>query len=336
LQGGLFGGGVVFKIDPAQQLTTLYSFSGPDGRLPNGTVIRDGKGNLYGTAENGGTNDAGVVYKLDTTNTETVLYSFTGGIDGKYPIAGLLRGSRGELYGTTRDGGDANLGVVFKLGTGGKETVLHSFTGTPDGATTFASVIKDETGNLYGTTQKGGDSNLGIAFKLRSGGRIVIQHSFTGGGDGGGPFGGLVRGPNGQLFGTAVGGGNKGGTCGQGGCGVVFKIGKAGNLTVLYTFAGSISNDGALPMGRLVRDAQGNLYGTTYSGGSTGCGGGGCGTVFKLDSSAKESILYRFTGGSDGAQPQAGLFRAEDGTLYGTTPFGGGVGGGVAFKITFP
>jgi uncharacterized repeat protein (TIGR03803 family) len=165
--GGTAGFGVVFKLDTAGNETVLYSFAGgADGGLPYSGVIRDSAGNLYGTAQFGGTAYAGVVYKLDTAGQESVLYSFTGGADGGQPYAGVIRDSAGNLYGTTIGGGAAGAGVVYELDTVGQETVLYSFTGGADGGQPYAGVIRDSAGNLYGTTNSGGKESSGVVFKL--------------------------------------------------------------------------------------------------------------------------------------------------------------------------
>jgi uncharacterized repeat protein (TIGR03803 family) len=145
----------------------LYTFTGAaDGGGPEAGVILDSAGNLYGTTPNGGSAGAGLVYKLDTAGHETVLYNFTGGVDGANPIAGVIRDSNGNLYGTTQSGGAASFdyqGVVYKLDTTGHETVLYTFTGGSDGGQTQAGLILDSTGDLFGTAT-GGGSNPGAVF----------------------------------------------------------------------------------------------------------------------------------------------------------------------------
>jgi uncharacterized repeat protein (TIGR03803 family) len=318
--GGASGFGVVFKLDMTGTETVLYSFTGgADGSNPFAGLIRDSAGNLYGSTEQGGdASGFGVVFKLDTTGTETVLHSFTGGADGAHPYAGLIRDSAGNFYGTTKDGGASDAGVVFKLDTTGTETVLHSFRGG-DGAYSRAGVIRDSAGNLYGTTCFGGASGAGVVFKLDATGETVL-YSFTGGADGGYPEAGLLRDSAGNLYGTASGGGLT--NCG-GGCGVVFKVDTTGTETVLYSFTGGA--DGSEPEAGVIQDPAGNLYGTTYFGGD--------GVVFELDTTGTETVLYSFTGGADGSEPEAGVIQDPAGNLYGTTRQGGTSGNGVVFKI---
>jgi uncharacterized repeat protein (TIGR03803 family) len=325
----------VTQFAQAQTFSVLSSFTGStDGGNPWAALIQDGAGNLYGTTEGGGSNGVGTVFKLDTSGTETVLYSFTAGTDGGLPLAGLIRDEAGSLYGTTFFGGvfACGCGTVFTLDPTGKETVLYSFTGYPvDGADPYARVVRDRAGNLYGTASSGGAYGDGVVFKLDTTGKQTVLHTFTGGPDGGFPLGDLILDGAGNLYGTTFYGG-KG--CALG-CGVVFKLNKAGKFTLLHTFSGTPDGDG--PHAGLLRDAAGNLYGTTSNGGAHGWG-----TVFKLDKTSKETILYSFTGGADGGRTRgSGLVRDPAGNLYGTTFSGGGgtcqgygAGCGVVFMVS--
>ena len=264
------------------------------------------------------------------TYTESVLYSFKGVTDGDgyYPTAGLVQDAQGNLYGTTDQGGASYYGTVFKLDTTGNETVLYSFKVGTDGYYPEAGLVQDGQGNLYGTTYAGGDlacsfgNGCGTVFKLDTTGKETVFYSFTGvGGDGADPQAGLVRDAQGNLYGTAGGGGDL--ACDPpNGCGTVFKVDTTGKETVLYSFKGS--PDGHQPLAGLVRDAQGNLYGTTHEGGDLPCElPVGCGTVFKLDTTGKETVLHSFTGNPDGRFPYAGLVQDAQGNLYGTTVQGG-------------
>jgi uncharacterized repeat protein (TIGR03803 family) len=221
VQGGTAGAGVVYELDTTGHQTVLHGFAGgADGVGPYAGVIRDSAGNLYGTTSGGGTAGWGTVYKLDTTGREVVLYSFTGGADGADPYAsGVVRDSAGNLYGTT--GGAlmaANtLGVVYKLDAAGHQTVLYSFTGGADGSNPCAGVIRDSTGNLYGTASQGGAKGGGVVFELDTTGHQTVLHGFAGGADGVGPYAGVIRDPAGNLYGTTFAGGTHD-------LGVVFKI----------------------------------------------------------------------------------------------------------------
>jgi uncharacterized repeat protein (TIGR03803 family) len=170
---------------------------------------------------------------------EIVLYSFTGQSDGRRPEAGLIADSSGNLYGTTGFGGASNEGVVFKLSLGGTETVLYSFTGVPsDGAFPGTSgLIADSSGNLYGTTEEGGQTNEGVVFKLAPSRTETVLYAFTGGSDGGSPVAGLIADSSGNLYGTTVEGGTPG-------LGTVFKLSPGGIETVLYSFTGGTDGSG--------------------------------------------------------------------------------------------
>jgi uncharacterized repeat protein (TIGR03803 family) len=333
-QGGLLtcgnGCGVVFQIDKKGQETVLYSFQ-PGGQNPPTGLVRDKAGNLYGV------NDW-TLFKVDSSGTETVLYVFCSQHNclEESPTARLVQDGSGNLYGTTSGGGNtscpAGCGVVFKLDSNLNYTVLYSFTGTSDGSNpTDGPLLLDKAGNLYGATQAGA-SGFGTVFKLDAKGNLTTLYIFTGGADGGYPRS-LVRDRAGNFYGTTAGGGASGN-------GIVFKLTPQGKATVLHTFAAG--KDGANPQAGLVRDGKGILYGTTYYGGGVGCGGYGCGTVFKVaPKTRKETMLHTFTGGNDGANPAAALLRDATGNLYGTAEQGGDAscglpfaGCGVLFRIT--
>ena len=254
LFGGPANSGVVYKVDPTGHETVLYGFAGgADGARPYAGVIRDSSGSLYGTAAEGGASNAGLVYKLDSTGQKTNLYSFPGMADGANPSSGLIRDSAGNFYGTAFNGGPANSGVVYKLSPAGQETVLHSFTGGADGANPYAGVVRDSSGNLYGTTFLGGASNAGVVYKVDSAGHETVLYTFHRRRRRSEPAGRGDSRPEGNLYGTASSGGT--------GWGVVFKLDATGHETVLYSFRGS--TDGGSPNAGLARDSAGGLYGTT-------------------------------------------------------------------------
>jgi uncharacterized repeat protein (TIGR03803 family) len=342
--GGGYAEGALFKLDKTGKETVLYSFGGVNGEHPYAGLVRDSAGNLYGTTTEGGSSKCGVVFKVDKSGKETLLYSFTGaGGDGANPYAGLVRDTAGNLYGTTSGGGSSSCsggcGVVFKVDNSGKETVLYSFTGTDgDGANPWAGLILDARGNLYGTTVYGGAYDEGTVFKLNNTDKESVLYSF-GGVYGANPYGGLVRDAAGNLYGTTFNGGEYSECYGGGdeGCGVVFKLAANGKETVLHSFcsAQETCKDGANPYAGLVRDAAGNLYGTTYQGGSSdGCDFPRCGTVFKVYKTGKETVLHSFIPYTDGYYPYAGLVRDAAGNLYGTTSIDGPSGYGTVFKLT--
>jgi uncharacterized repeat protein (TIGR03803 family) len=261
------------------------------------------------------------------TYTGKTIYNFTGGANGVEPLfSGVVRDSAGNFYGTTYAGGANNRGTVFKIDQTGEHTVLYSFAG-PDGATPYAGLILSPAGVLYGTTHEGGTANAtwctkgcGVVFQVDLAGNEKTLYRFTGGTDGGSPVGGLIRDSAGNLYGTAeVGGASY--------CGTVFKVDESGAETVLHAFTGP-PDDGQGPQASLIQDPAGNFYGTTSSGGAAGLG-----TVFELNASGSESVLYSFKGQTDGSDPMTSLLRDARGNLYGTTFFGGLASIGTVFKL---
>jgi uncharacterized repeat protein (TIGR03803 family) len=296
----------------------------------------DDAGNLYGTTTSSPGCGFGTVFKLTSSGSETVLHSFCLSTDGLLPYAGLIADASGNLYGTTSQGGSSanciggvgGCGTVFKVTPSGTETVLHSFTdGGSDGADPLAGLIADASGNLYGTTDSGGVHGAGTVFKVTPSGSETVIYSFVNT-SGALPAAGLIVDASGNLYGTT----NSGGAYGYG---TVFKLTTSGSETVLYSFTAG-GSDGRYPQSGLVADASGNVYGTTYVGGDASCGykNEGCGVVFKLTPSGSETVLHSFTGGSDGANPAAGLIFDASGNLYGTTVGGGGSDLGTVFKLS--
>jgi uncharacterized repeat protein (TIGR03803 family) len=326
--GGANAEGTVFKIDATGAESVLYSFGGSttDGAGPQAGLIMDGAGNLYGTTFSGGANSYyGTVFKLSASGTESILHSFgvvTSG-DAENPHAGVIMDGAGNLYGTTYGGGANGDGAVYEISATGKESVLYSFPfGTNDNGSPDASLIMDGAGNLYGTTAFGGANNGGTVFKIGTAGSESTLYSFgSSASDGWYPDAPLIMDDNGNLYGTtAEGGTNNDGT--------VFEINVSGIESVLYSF-GSSAADGVKPLAGLIMDTDGNLYGTTYSGGANDDG-----TVFKISVGGNESVLYSFGSGStDGAKPASGLIIDSSGNLYGTTQAGGTINYGTVFKI---
>jgi uncharacterized repeat protein (TIGR03803 family) len=301
----------------------LYNFEGGggDGYYPYAGLTNI-KGTFYSTTQDGGVNFEGAVFSVTPSGTETMLHSFGGSGDGTYPFAGLIN-VHGTLYGTTETGGANSKGTVFSITPSGAETVLHSFGGSGDGAYPCAGLL-DVKGTLYSTTNVGGANNLGTIFSITPSGTETVVYSFKGGsGDGEYPFVGSLINVRGKLYDMTV----NGGTNNEG---TVFSVTPSGKEKVLHSFKGG-SGDGELPYADLV-NVKGTLYGTTYAGGSGSCSGysssEGCGTVFSITRSGRETLLYSFKGGSgDGEFPEAGVINVK-GTLYGTTMQGGGTGCG--------
>ena len=340
----------------------LHNFNvAPKGAHPASSLIADSAGNLYGATSNGGA--YGVVFELtphpDGTWTETVLHDFlgpeSGGRDGAYPTGALLFDSHGTIYGATSSGGIYGNGTIFKMTLMSgkwKETVIHSFAGYPtDGALANGNLTFDAMGNLYGTTVAGGNDDLcgdqyysascGTVFELTPGSHgswtETVLYNFQGGADGCNPNAGLVFDKLGNLYGTTSLSGGEGYACFGGSGGNVFELihGSGGwTESTIYTF--NSSSDGSQPSTGLLIDASGSLYG------ATGLGGVCCGVVFQLSLTGgawRESVLYSFTGGSDGDVPRGDLAFDSAGNLYGAAEFGGNLsscesGCGTVFKLT--
>jgi len=321
--GGAYGDGVVFKLNTAGAETVLHSFAGLDGQTPTTPVILDKAGNIYGTTEHGGPGlcgGCGVVFKVDTAGNETVLHSFAEGRDSCSPDQGLVRDNAGNLYGTTTRCGSSNKGTIFKIGSEGRFTLLHSFSGYPaDGARPFyGHLTVDKSGNLYGVTFYGGVHGRGALYELSKKGTFVLLYSFKGGRkDGCLPYGSVVQDKAGNLYGTT-------GDCGFNDGGTIWKVSKNGKETILHNFAESTS-DGCRPYGGVARDSKGNLYGITYA-----CGANGGGALYELSTSGGLTVLHSFDF-SDGADPIGEVLLTAKGILFGTTYAYGGDGYGTVW-----
>ena len=269
-----------------------------------------------------------------TAATESVLHFFAGGAsDGQSPGPELVRDGSGNLYGTTFGGGPNNAGMIFKIGSTGKYSVVRFFAGGASDGAGPSGLVLDSAGNLYGATQNGGSNNVGTVFKIDSTGTYRVLHAFAGGSsDGAGP-GGLVFDSAGNLYGLTANGGLGPTSLPPGappgavpGYGTVFRIDPAANYSVVHFFAGG-SSDGVGPVGLAV-DGAGNVYGATSDGGPTNGG-----IVFKIDATASYSVVHFFAGGtSDGAEPSDLVFDSA-GNLYGSTILGGPNENGTIFKI---
>jgi uncharacterized repeat protein (TIGR03803 family) len=206
--GAFPGFGTVYRIDPSGNFTVLYKFQGKsDGANPEGSLVRDAAGNLYGAApalDSGGTIQ-GTVFRLAPNGTLTVLHSFTGGSDGSGPHGDLLMDSAGNLFGSTSGGGDSGNGTVFEITKSGTFTRLYSFKGGADGRSPNGGLVQDPDGNIYGTTESGPRQFvLGTVFKLSPAHTLTVLHTFKGLEDGAVPTAGLIRDSAGNLYGTAV------------------------------------------------------------------------------------------------------------------------------------
>lgn len=254
--------------------------------------------------------------------------------DGEFPNGSLLIDRANNLYGTSIRGGAVDCGVAYSLAPNGTENVLYSFNGG-DGCYVSSGLTRDEEGTFYGTTSEGGQTGCpnrhygcGAVFTLTPAGTETVLHYF-GKKHGSHPAGNLALNKRDDVFGTAGSGGSK--TCE---CGIAFKIAPGGETIPLHVFLGG--SDGASPGSGLLRDKLGNLYGVTaVGGGGAACAGSqGCGTVFEITANGNYSILYAFSGGSDGAFPSGELAMDNTGNLYGTTEGGGTNGFGTTYELT--
>jgi uncharacterized repeat protein (TIGR03803 family) len=353
--------GEVFKFSPAEGggwiYNVVYSFTGvADGAHPSGGVILDSAGSLYGVASGGGGNGCypgaasgcGLIFEISQTAgawKETVLFdAFSGG--AIQPMAGVVEDASGNFYGTTSAGGANAWGTIYEaapIAGGWKTQILYSFTGYADGGFPVAALTRDAAGNLYGTTENGGSGNCyrgcGTVFKLSPAGsgkwQLSVLHDFQGGSDGANPVAGVVLDSAGNVYGTTEYGG---GGCTNNYCGTVFELSPSGagwHETILHRFHST--SDGSYPLGGLVFDSSGNLYGTTLRGGSSSAFCGlGCGVVFELSSGAHAfSVIHAFAGNSvDGSGPEAGLIIDDLGNLYGSAENGPNNALGMVFELT--
>lgn len=354
---------------------TIYSFTGgSDGAYP-ADRLQFHNGALYGTTEGGGScllfsQGCGVVFELAPESGSgwqlTVLHTFAGGEDGAAPLSGVISDANGNAYGTTYYGGGAagctyGCGTVYELSpavTVGAwtETLLYAFSGSSDGGLPGSGLTQGRSGLLYGVSGYFGAYDGGLVFQLSppstpgSPWTQSVLYAFKGGKyDGAGPVGELVFDHSGNIFGATASGGIGSSSCGPG-CGTVFKLappstpGGAWTERLLHKFG--TGTDGTVPMGGVLMDSSGALYGATYDGGDSAVCTfrNGCGTVYKLAKPATsggtwdETLLYSFGGDSDGLVPNGGLLFDSNWNIYGTTEWGGdstgGDGYGTVFEIT--
>jgi uncharacterized repeat protein (TIGR03803 family) len=361
LYSGANKGGTAFDITSGGAMTTVYNFCSQlncaDGGNPYVGLILATNGNFYGTDTAGGAHRYGTVFELTPAGTLTTLYNFCGQVnsvgcaDGSEPLGGLTQATNGNIYGTTETGGNSDHGTIFELRPGGTLKRLHNF-GVSDGCYPVSGLIQASNGNFYGTTGECGVNPPGTAsgtvFEITPTGTLTTLYRFcsqTGCTDGAGPSG-LVQAPDGNFYGTtAFGGANA--DCSRGGkvpgCGTIFKITPAGQLTTLYSFCSQTScTDGSLPSG-LIQAFDGNFYGTTVDGGAgvgVGCETGGCGTVYKVTAAGAVTNLHTFCTQqnsqgfcADGSLPTGTLLQATNGGFYGTTTSGGTSSQGTVYSL---
>ena len=326
--GGANRGGTVFEITTGGTLTTLHNFNQfilDDGNDPMGTLIQAADGNLYGTTGRGGVGRFGSVYRIAPDGGFKMVLSLNYVPLGAVPYAGLTAGVGGLLYGTATHGGVNGSGTIYALTPFGQAIKLHDF-GAEGAGEPVAGLVLGNDGNFYGTTYFDGSFGCGIVYSVTRAGSVTTLHNFGGQGDGGcQPYAAMVKGNDGNFYGTTSSGGLPNGA----NAGLVFKITPSGVYTVLHIFN---RTDGTAPLGALLLAADGNFYGTTVAGGSQNQG-----TIFKMTPAGALTTLYNFCSQSncnDGAAPYAGLVQDSHGTFYGTTFAGGGSNNGTVFSFT--
>ena len=351
--GGAHGAGTVFAINPEGDFSVLYAFGAQadfaDGRSPEGRLVRDAAGNLYGTTAYGGTYNLGTVYVLEAkTHHWKLLHSFRGApTDGANPQGEMVLGADGKLFGTTSSGGRNDTGAVFELSlpaaparpaasaapppsvAAGKESLLYSFQprGSIHGSYPTGGMVRDPAGNLYGTTRGGGAHASGTVFRIAPDGAEKVLYAFRK--SDGTPQAGLaINSAADLLYGTTANGGTHA-------AGTVFRLGTsgggAGAFELLHNFGLPGSADGERPQSRLALDKAGYLYGTTTRGGR------GYGTVFEVDSrNGHEWVLHRFRGAArgDGEEPLGSLLIDRTGRLIGATARGGKATSGTVYMLS--
>jgi uncharacterized repeat protein (TIGR03803 family) len=294
--GGASGDGTIYKITRSGSFTSLYSFTGgSDGAQPDAPLVIEAgtSGVLYGTAFSGGSSGVGTIFDITTSGSFAVAHSFSGS-EGGSPYAPLIAGTDGYFYGTTTAGGTASVGTVFQfIPSTATLTTLHSFTsGTTEGSVPYAALVQGTNGAFFGTASVGGASADGTVFSIAASGTLAITtsstystlYSFTATDDGANPRAALVRGDDGNFYGTTVGGGNNG-------YGSIFKITPAGSLTPLYSFTGG--GDGRNPYSPLLKLPNGYFFGTTEAAGPNGYG-----TVYRIEPDGDFATLKGFDSGT--------------------------------------
>jgi uncharacterized repeat protein (TIGR03803 family) len=325
--GGISNAGTVFRMAPdGSAFSVLKSFVGTDGGSPETGLALAADGILVGTTYGGGISNYGTIFKIAINGTGfQVLHYFTGGADCKNPTSDPIIGSDGAIYGVTYYSDGATRGTIYKINPGGDAySVIHTFTGTPDGQQPIARLLQAADGMLYGTTMFGGvSSQLGAIFSLNLDGSSysVIHALQSSSGEGRGPQAGLCQSANGMLYGTTYSGGSAG-------AGVIFQVDTSGNYSIVRSFQ-TTGGDGQHPDTDLIEAPDGFLYGGTYAGGAGG------GTLFKImNDGSGYTVLRSFSSSGNDFNTPNDMFQQANGVFYGTMQHGGGGSGGCIFALT--
>lgn len=309
------GHGVIFKITPAGQVSTVYSFrGGSDGTNPLGGLTLGSDGDFYGTTGGG----YGTIFKVSSSGVLTTLHHFNSK-DGQNPYSPPIQGTDQSWYGTTQNGGLFGYGTIYKLTSSGTLTTLYNFDFT-HGAFSYAPLVQGSGGDFYGTAASGGTHGAGVIFSITAAGKFTVVYNFEGV-HGARPIGPLIQGNDGAFYGTTAEGGINS-------VGVIFRMTSSGELSVLHDMG--LSADGGRPYAGLLQATDGNFYGANEDGGSSSsCGINGCGTLFEMAPSGTFSTIHAFDADT-GSEPVATLLQHTSGILYGDT-FCGGEGTGLSF-----
>lgn len=318
--GGANAAGTIFRITPGGVFTTIHSFNKTtEGGNSYSSLTLGKDGYLYGVTYGGGTYNYGTIFKCTTTGTLTVLRHLNGPTDGSSGQSDLIQATDGNFYGTCSSGGPNGSGTIFKITPSGVFTVLRSLVWTTDGSNPLGSLYQNTDGFLYGTTSGAGANQAGVFFKISTGGAYTVLHSFAPDKEGSTPKTGVVKGNDGNFYGTT----STGGTYSYG---TTYKITATGATTPLVQFHGATL--GNAPLESLIKGRDSAYYGMTSSGGDYGSG-----TIFKICGGVT-TVLHSFNKNIDGGIPKGSLVQASNGLFYGMTSEGGPKAYGTIFKVS--
>jgi len=325
--GGPHHNGTVFKVTAAGALTTLYDLC-PQVSCIHGSGLDSGvvlaaDGNFYGFANNGGLYNFGAVYRITSSGQWTTLHSFNGSDGAGQYYSALIQGTDGKLYGVTTGGGTYGYGTAFSITLSGTLTTLYNFCSQPDcadGGSPVGGLVQGADGSFYGATLAGGANGYGTLFKITRGGTLTTLYNFCSQpncADGYYPHAALVRGGDGNFYGTT----------GGGTAGTMFRMAPDGTFTTLLTFC---CDDGGSPVSGLIEGTDGSFYGTTAS----PAGSSMYGALYRITRDGRLTILHSFDG-TDGSTPYGGLVQGTDGSFYGTTTYGGPASGTLGYGTVY-